>query len=126
MAKFDTLIKQFEKGVERLDSVLQQEKNEFIRDSAIQRFEFSFELGWKTIKALLEEKGIRCYSPRDCFREAFQQGLIDYDDVWLEIVRLRNQTTHLYNEEMAEKVYERLEEVLTNFKKLLNSLKKNR
>jgi len=126
MSKLDNLIEQFEKAVQRLNSVLKQEKNEFIRDSAIQRFEFSFELAWKTIKALLEEKGIRCFSPKGCLQEAFHQNLIDEPDLWLEILRVRNQTTHLYNEEMAEEIYSQLSRFLVYFQNLLERIKKNK
>jgi len=85
MNKLDSLRKQYQKTVERFEEILVQEKNEIVRDAAIKRFEFVFGLSWKLIKAYLEEeKGIRCISPKDCFREAWHQGLIDYSEIWLK------------------------------------------
>ena len=47
------------------------------RAGAIQAFEFCFELAWKTIKRILTQKGIDVRSPRDAFREAAANNLID-------------------------------------------------
>lgn len=124
MSKFKTIFQQYQEAVKRLEEVLNQEKNDFIRDSAIQRFEFVFDLSWKTIKAFLEEeKGIVCRSPKGCFKEAYQQELIEYDEFWLELTDYRNRTAHVYNEKMAEEIYEIIPKSLTYFQKLLQSLK---
>ncbi len=125
MSKLEAILKQFQKAVERLESVLQQEKNEFIRDAAIQRFEFTFDLSWKLIKACLEEKGgTLCSSPKGCFREAYNQGLIEYDDFWIEMAVIRNKTSHTYSEETAEEVYAILPQALLHFQKLLINVQK--
>jgi nucleotidyltransferase substrate binding protein (TIGR01987 family) len=124
MTKFESLLDDFEKILTKLDEVLKLEKTEINRDSAIQRFEIAVDLAWKTLKTYLEEyKGIICRSPKGCFREAFSQGIIDYDDYWIKIVDLRNQTTHLYSETLADKIYEELPKVLEYLKILYNSLK---
>ncbi len=120
MTKLDILIIQLEKAVSRLDEVLAQPKTEIIRDSAIQRFEFSLDLSWKAIKARLEEeKGVICTSPKDCFKEAYHQGFIDYDQAWLDLVDARNQTVHTYNEEIAEEIFAKLPKAKELFEKLL-------
>jgi len=122
-SKFQAILHQFERAVGKFSDVLEQEKNEYIRDSAIQRFEFTFELAWKTLKAFLEEQGITVYSPRDSFKGAFQTGLIDEEPTWLETIELRNLTTHTYNESTAEEIYDALPRILVLYKKLLESLK---
>ncbi|MBT6391338.1 MAG: nucleotidyltransferase, partial [Candidatus Marinimicrobia bacterium] len=43
------------RAIKQLEKVLKEEKSEFIRDAAIQRFEFTYELLWKTLKTHLEE-----------------------------------------------------------------------
>lgn len=121
--KLQNLILQFEKAVVKFTDVLKQEKNEYIRDSAIQRFEFTFELSWKAMKAYLEEQGIIVYAPRDSIKGAFQAGLIEDDSVWLEMIELRNLTSHTYNESTAEEIYSALPDTLESFQKLLHSLK---
>ncbi len=72
MSKFESLLEDFRKATGRLAEALAQEKNEFIRDSAIQRFEFCFDLSWKTLKAFLED-----YHKMKCglATELFPRGL---------------------------------------------------
>jgi nucleotidyltransferase substrate binding protein (TIGR01987 family) len=125
MTKFESLLDDFEKILTKLDEVLKLEKTEINRDSAIQRFEIAVDLAWKTLKTYLEEyKGIICRSPKGCFREAFSQGIIDYDDYWIKIVDFRNQTAHLYSENLADKIYDELPKVLEYLKILYKALKK--
>lgn len=112
------LFKQFKNANQRLISVLEKEKDEFIRDSAIQRFEFTFELAWKVLKTLLEEKGILVYSPRDAIKNAFQVGLIEEAPEWLDMIDARNLTSHVYEENQAEEVYDQLKNYLIYLNKL--------
>ena len=125
LSKLDNLLSQFEKAINSMRAALAQHKDEFVRDSAIKRFEFTFELAWKTMKAFLEEQGIRRESPRACFKEAFSQGIIEYEEIWLEILKLRNQTAHIYNENLAEEIYSRLPEVLIRFENLPGKIKEH-
>jgi len=60
--KLENLIQQYSQAVHRFDEVLKKPKDEFIRDSAIQRFEFTCELAWKTMKAMLETKGVKVWA----------------------------------------------------------------
>jgi len=123
MTKLEAIIKQFEMAFFRLKEVLSMEKTAVIRDSAIQRFEFTLDLSWKALKSYLEErKGIICASPKECFREAYKQGIISYDEEWIDIVDMRNETTHTYNEKTAQKVFEKLPNTLKNFEVLLKTL----
>jgi nucleotidyltransferase substrate binding protein (TIGR01987 family) len=59
------------------EDALKEAKSELERDGAIQRFEYTYELVWKTLKKVLSFNGIEANSPRDVFREAARQGLID-------------------------------------------------
>lgn len=120
MTKFEITIKQFEKAVKRLEEVLDAPETDIVRDSAIQRFEFTLDISWKMIKAFLEEeKGIICVSPKECFREAYRQGLINYDEDWIKFVNMRNETVHTYDEDIAERIYSQLPNALSHFKELL-------
>jgi len=124
MSKLDSLIEDLEKAILRLEEVLKEKKNDFIRDSAIKRFEISFDIAWKTIKAFLEyHHNAICTSPKTCFREAYKQGLIEYDEFWIEIADYRNKTTHIYREEVAEEVYAILPKIVSYFQKLLENIK---
>jgi nucleotidyltransferase substrate binding protein (TIGR01987 family) len=110
------------RAVARLASALAQPKDEFVRDSAIQRFEFTFELSWKTLKTYLELQGLEARSPRAAIREAFATGLLPEDPGWLAMVELRNLTSHTYEEELAEQVYAALPQALARFEALLSRL----
>ena len=124
MSKFESLLENFQKAIKRFSEVLEQEKNEFIRNSAIKRFEFTFDVGWKTLKAFLEEyHNAQCTSPKTCFREAFHQRLIDYDEAWLKLADWRNEVVHIYKEKLADNLYKKLPTALKYFQILIEQIK---
>jgi nucleotidyltransferase substrate binding protein (TIGR01987 family) len=96
-----------------------------IRDSVIQRFEFTYELAWKTTKEYLEGLGIvDRNSPKAVISEAYAQKLIDNEADWLLMLDDRNQTSHVYKAEMAEEIANRiLNKYLSEFAKLLAGLR---
>lgn len=127
MTKFEALKKQYSAAVDRLEEVLKKKKSDVIRDSAIKRFEFCFDLSWKVIKAFLEEeKGIICASPKDCFRQAYGSGLIEYDEFWLKMTDWRNEAVHTYSEKFADAFYKKLAQTLKCFRLLEKNLCSNR
>jgi nucleotidyltransferase substrate binding protein (TIGR01987 family) len=81
-------------------------------DGTIQRFEFTFELFWKTIQRLLALEGIEANSPRSCLREAYRIGWLQDEPAWLKLLESRNLTTHTYREEVARQVYRQVREGL--------------
>ncbi|MCX5751163.1 MAG: nucleotidyltransferase substrate binding protein [Candidatus Saganbacteria bacterium] len=122
-SKFLNILQQLKEALARFEEVMREKKNDIIRDSAIQRFEFTFELAWKTIKAYLKEKGAEeLYFPRDVIRAAFQAGIIDDDPQWLAMIDTRNLTSHIYNQAMAEQAYAKFSVYLPLIKKLIENL----
>ncbi len=101
-------LRSFGAALDRLDDALAQPKTEWTRDSAIQRFEFTFELVWKAVATVAEAQGVDARSPREAFKRAFALGWIDEEDVWLRMLDDRNRTTHTYNETVAEEIFTRL------------------
>ena len=99
-------LRKLEDAITRLEEALNQELNEFIRDSVIKRFEFSFELLWKLIKKIAESESLECYSPKSCMKLGYQMGLINNEDTFLSMLEYRNLTVHMYNEVEAQEVYE--------------------
>lgn len=73
------------------------------RDGLIQRFEFTVELAWKSIKEYLEDQGVvlSIASPRGILKEAFAAGVLDDGDLWNNILTARNLTSHVYDEATA-------------------------
>ncbi len=97
--------------------------DEALRDSIIKKFEYTFELSWKTIKAYLEEEGYEeMSSPRKVLKQAFESNIITDEEVWSNMLEARNSTAHTYDEEKA--IY--YEDVIKNkyIKKLDELIKK--
>ncbi|MCE6988494.1 nucleotidyltransferase substrate binding protein [Dyadobacter sp. CY323] len=69
----------------------------------VQAFEFTFELGWKTIKDYLYEQGVEARFPREAIKEAFAAQIIEDGHTWIEMLEKRNELSHTYNEEVAER-----------------------
>lgn len=125
MAREDKLKAQtvlLRRAVERLQMALSRPKDEFVRDSAIHRFEFCFELAWKVLQSYLEREGLEARSPRSAIRAAFQVGLLPDDTQWLAMLELRNLTSHTYDEALAEKMYAALPGALQRLQDLLHRL----
>lgn len=95
----------FQKAVTRLEEACAQPENSFLRDSVIQRFEFSWELAWKMLKLQLAFLGVEALSPREVIRQSLQAGLIQDGEVWTEAQLQRNMTSHTYDEALGIKVY---------------------
>jgi len=95
---------------ESIEAYEKDSKNLFIRDSIIQRYEYTIELAWKTLKDYLEEEGfIDVSSPKKVIRQALKEGYIT-DPAWLKALDDRNKTTHAYDEEMAQEVTKQIKE----------------
>ena len=76
----------------------------------IQRFEFVFELVWKTLKLFLAEEGIEVNTPRAAIRAAFAARLLANEQTWLNLLEARNLSSHTYNDEVAQRVYATISE----------------
>jgi nucleotidyltransferase substrate binding protein (TIGR01987 family) len=94
----------FSRALMRLDEALSVPKSDLIRDAVIQRFEFTFELAWKTMKLWLSWQGVEVHTPAQVLAEALQAGLIIDGNGWSRMQESRNWTSHTYNLELAEAV----------------------
>lgn len=108
--RWEQRLKSYHKALKRLSDVVSvmdvRPLNDFEADGLIQRFEFTFELAWKLIKSYAEYQGIdkEIMGSRDAVRWAFDNGLISDSDVWMEMIKRRNDTSHTYDEDMAKEV----------------------
>ncbi|MDQ7032948.1 MAG: HI0074 family nucleotidyltransferase substrate-binding subunit [Desulfonauticus sp.] len=84
---------------------------ELEKDGVIQRFEFTVELLWKTLKSILFYQGIECYSPRNCIKEAFKANIIEDDEILLDMLEDRNISSHIYDRQTSEEIFRRIKEV---------------
>ncbi len=97
--------------------------NDLERDGVIQRFEYTFELTWKTSKRVLDGMGIKSNSPRSVIRDLANQGFISDASAWLEMLHARNYTSHIYNESVAKWVFSVCSPFLLAAEKLILKLK---
>lgn len=93
-----------------LDNAIAVAGSPLEKTGAIQCFEYSYELAWKTMKRILAYNGIETSSPRDAFREAARIKLITDPEVWFIFIKKRNMTSHTYNFDLAEEVFDFLPE----------------
>lgn len=70
----------------------------------VQIFNFTFELGWKTLKDLLELEGFSPKSPREVLKLAFQAGYVQDGQTWLDALEKRNLMTRTYDDAIAAEV----------------------
>ncbi len=102
----------YHKALNRLEIALTKtlDEDDLYLDATIQRFEFTFELAWKLMKAVLDYEGIEATSPRSSIREAWKQHLIGDAEKWLDMQVKRNLSFHTYNEETAQDIYRHIKE----------------
>ncbi len=81
-------------------------ENKLYRDALIQRFEFTFELAWKTLAEVLRDNGIvpEIIAPKTILKAAYSAGYIDDETNWVNILEDRNSMSHTYDEETANRI----------------------
>ncbi len=118
--KFNYKAKQLEKAYKRFEDAVSQERNEFVQDSVIQRYEFTFELFWKVGKFYLEIQWIQVNSPRAVMKSLYEIGVIDDVDLFLDMMEVRNLSSHIYDEEKSNEIYDF---ITKNYQHLYNAYK---
>ena len=114
------------KAIARLQEALNVENvTDVIIDGALHRFEFTFELAWKTMKDYLEYVGLiqKTGSPREVLQNAYQNDLIDNGEDWIEMMLSRNTLSHLYDEDESREIYEKIKNKYADMiEELINGL----
>ncbi len=117
---FTKAFKQFEAAYSNYKNLSDLEK-----EGMIQRFEYNFELAWKTLKDYLEANGTITKFPREVIKEAFKNEIIKDGELWMEMLDKRNLSVHTYNEkifnnltrDIAEKYFKAIKQVYLYLKK---------
>ncbi|MCI5158453.1 MAG: DUF86 domain-containing protein [Candidatus Electrothrix sp. AUS1_2] len=96
----------YQKALRQLQKFIDKgELSELEEQGLIKSFEYTYELAWNTVKDFLEFQGhADIFGSRDAFRKAFQLGIIEDGEVWMDMIQSRNRTTHTYNEETANEI----------------------
>jgi nucleotidyltransferase substrate binding protein (TIGR01987 family) len=95
--------RQLSEAIEIVNSLSSLEK-----EGLVQRFEYTFELAWKTLKDYLESQNVEVKFPREVIKAGFQYELIEDGEIWLEMLEMRNMMTHTYDEEIFNTSIEKI------------------
>ncbi|MCP3876536.1 MAG: nucleotidyltransferase, partial [Desulfobacteraceae bacterium] len=95
------------------------------KEGMVQRFEYTFELAWKTLKDFLDDQNVDAKFPRKVIKKAFEYEIIEDGVIWLEMMEQRNLMAHTYSDEIfkkavkaiCEKYYTAILQVFTFFLK---------
>ena len=108
--KFDN----FNKAVKRLNEAniayKKNSENDIYQDALIKRFEFTFELAWKTLREFMTDQGyqLEILSPKGVFAFAYQEGLLSDETLWLDMLESRNLTSHDYGHELSKVIADKI------------------
>ncbi|BCJ87161.1 HI0074 family nucleotidyltransferase substrate-binding subunit [Effusibacillus dendaii] len=98
-------------ALQRLREALEVPEDSILAvDGTIQRFEFAIELYWKTLKRLLAQEGVHTNTPRETLQHAFQVHWLEDETAWLQMLRDRNETSHVYDEATAVRIYRHIKQ----------------
>lgn len=125
---FNTAFRQLKAAFELAQS---KKLSDLEKQGYIQAFEFTHELAWNVLKDFIEYTGgQKLVGSKDTTREAFQKDIISNGDVWMEMIKSRNLTSHTYNEstsrEIIEKISKQYVPAFIEFQTKMSGLKKNK
>lgn len=102
----------YQRALYHLDNAIKrgiENLNELEQQGLIKGFELVYELAWKTLQDYLHEIGyMNINGPRPVIEQAFKDGLISDGNAWLEMHESRNDASHIYNEDLAFRIVERV------------------
>ncbi|MEI2607673.1 MAG: nucleotidyltransferase substrate binding protein [Candidatus Promineifilaceae bacterium] len=103
--RFNNFTKALRQLQEAVELSQQRALSKLEEQGLIQGFEYTYELAWNVLKDYFEVQGeTAIHGSRDAFRLAFQRGLVQDGETWMEMITSRILTAHTYNEEMAQKI----------------------
>jgi nucleotidyltransferase substrate binding protein (TIGR01987 family) len=103
----------FQKALQQLSKAVdlsqQRDLSELEKQGLIQAFEFTHELAWNVMRDYFAYQGnTSIMGSRDAVREAFQKSLVTDGEGWMEMIQSRNQTSHTYNQAVADEIVEKV------------------
>jgi nucleotidyltransferase substrate binding protein (TIGR01987 family) len=112
----------FNKAFSQLKKFIDKKNlNELEEQGLIKSFEYTYELGWNTLKDYFEYQGNTSINgSRDAINEAFSSGLIKDGEGWMDMFKDRNRTSHTYNEATAKEI---VYKIFNNYFNLFTSLR---
>jgi nucleotidyltransferase substrate binding protein (TIGR01987 family) len=115
----------FRRAIEKLrDAVAEydDDMSDLEKEGIVQRFEYTFELGWKTLQDLLVYRGyVDVKGPNPVLAQALLDGYIKGEKIWREMKQARDATSHTYDEKEANEI---VEKIVSHYCKILTDLHK--
>ena len=126
--KLSQSVKYIQENFNAEESLDDEILDEMIKEGLIQRFEYTHELAWNVMKDYAEYQGNpNIGGSRDASREAFQLKLVTNGYIWMDMITSRNKTSHTYNEETANEIYNKiLKEYYTAFIEFKDTMEEKR
>ena len=121
MKKVENYARAFTQLESALPLFLSDPSDELRRDGVIQRFEFTFELAWKSLREYMDDQGVSLpvSTPKSVLKAAYAAGILHDEQGWLAMLEARNLTSHVYDEQTAVEI---LEQINDSFLPLFRSL----
>ncbi len=125
MVKINNKLSNFAAAAKRLREAVTAYKNDkgndLYRDALIQRFEFTYELAWKTASEIIREQGVATpmHSPKSVFKAAYEIGFIHNEQVWVDILDDRNFMSHIYDMDLSVRI---ADDICNRYAKALSDL----
>ena len=120
---FSNALKRFNEALEKRNILKKEGFEDIFLDLVVKRFEFTYEMSWKALKRYLDYNGIEAQYPREIFKEAYTQGLIENQYVWLDMIEMRNLSSHIYNEYEIEAILDKVDDYAKEFINLQEKIK---
>jgi len=115
LSNYSTALEQLTNAV---DLARQRPLTDLEKQGLIQAFEFTHELAWNVMKDYFAFQGNPSITgSRDAVRESFSNGLVSDGEGWMEMIKSRNQSSHTYNQKVAEEI---VAEILSRYHSLFH------
>ena len=115
-----------QKALDTLKKGYKDQPTELERDGLIQRFEYTLELCWKTSKKVLLSNGIEVDTPKNVVRELGSLNWISNPESWIDYIDKKNETSHMYNEDVAIRIFGVIKKFIDDAEALVKILDKNK
>ncbi len=105
----DILLTHFKWTIDRFEEILKNEKNDYYRDAALQRFSFTCDMAMKCIGSLAVEQGVTCKTFQECIEWSVEKNWLGENTPWKELIESYSRAAQKLKGESAELEYEKLE-----------------
>ena len=103
--RFNNYKKALKQLMEAVELTKERELSNLEKQGLVQAYEFTQELSWKVLKDFMQSRGTQdLFGSKDAVREAFKIGVIENGDIWMDMIKSRNLTSHTYNESAIEEI----------------------